>query len=310
MFGKKILVIDDTVLMQKMITDILRAENYTVIVADSGEEGLLKVAQEKPDLVILDVSLPGIDGFEVCKILRGNDSNNLMPIIMITSHGDEEDKLKGLELGADDYIIKPFNPRELLSRVRNTLMRIDRNRLANPLTGLHGNLDVQAEIKRRLAREEVFSLIYTDLDNFKAYNDVYGFACGDSVIKLTADIIADNVLLYGSDDDFLGHIGGDDFIIITKPVYVDGICKGIISDFDSKILSLYSEKDKENGYIETADRRGIIHKYPIMAISIAVVSNERRYFDNHIRVAEAAAEVKMRAKAIPGSVYVKDKKRQ
>ncbi|HHV99576.1 MAG TPA: response regulator [Clostridiaceae bacterium] len=310
MFGKKILVIDDTVLMQRMITDILRAENYAVIVAGSGEEGLLKVAQEKPDLVILDVSLPGIDGFEVCKILSDNESNNLMPIIMTTSHGDEEDKLKGLELGADDYIIKPFNPRELLSRIRNTLKRIDRNRLANPLTGLHGNLEIQAEIMRRLEKNEVFSLIYTDLDNFKAYNDVYGFACGDSVIKLTADIIADNVLLYGSDDDFLGHIGGDDFIIITKPVNVDDICKGIISEFDSKVLWLYSEKDREKGYIETADRRGSIRKYPIMAISIAVVSNEHRHFENHVRVAEAAAEVKMKAKSIPGSVYVKDRRRQ
>lgn len=306
MFGKKILVIDDTVLMQKMISDILQAENYTVIVAGSGEEGLIKVAQEKPDLVILDVVLPGIDGFEVCKILRDNDSNNLMPIIMITTQGDEEDKLKGLELGADDYIIKPFNPRELISRVRNTLKRIDRNRLANPLTGLQGNLEIQAEITRRLATNEVFSLIYADLDHFKAYNDVYGFACGDSVIKLTADIITDNVLLYGSEDDFLGHIGGDDFIIITTPLYVDAICEGIISDFDRKILFLYTKKDRKNGYIETTNRRGNIHRYPIISISLAVVSNEHRHFENHIRVAELAAEVKKRAKAISGSVYVKD----
>jgi len=306
MFGKKILVIDDTVLMQKIIADILRSENYNVLVAGSGEEGLLKVAQEKPDLVILDISLPGIDGFEVCKILRDNESNNLMPIIMITSHGDEEDKLKGLELGADDYIVKPFNPRELLSRVRNTLKRIDRNRLANPLTGLHGNLEIQAELIRRLTKNEIFSLIYTDLDNFKAYNDIYGFACGDSVIKLTADIITDNVDLYGSGDDFLGHIGGDDFIIITTPECVDDICKAIISDFDRKILSMYTEKDRENGYIISADRNGDVHKYPIITISIAVISNEHRYFENHTKVAEAAAEVKMRAKAIPGSVYVKE----
>ncbi len=306
MFGKKILVIDDTVLMQKMISDILRAENYNVIVAGSGEEGLLKVAQEKPDLVILDIVLPGIDGFEVCKILRENDSNNLMPIIMITSQGNEEDKLRGLELGADDYIVKPFNPRELISRVRNTLLRIDRNRLANPLTGLQGNLEIQAEITRRLAKNEIFSLIYTDLDYFKAYNDVYGFACGDSVIKLTADIISDNVQLYGSEDDFLGHIGGDDFIIITSPENVDAICKGIISDFDRKILMLYTKEDRENGYILTQDRRGNVNKYPIMSISIAVVSNEHRHFENHTKVAEAAAQVKMKAKAIPGSVYVKD----
>lgn len=310
MFRQKILVIDDTVLMQRMISDILQTEDFNVIIAQNGEEGIIKVAQEKPDLVILDVILPGIDGFEVCKRLREDDSNNLMPIIMLTSQDDEEDKLQGLELGADDYIIKPFNPRELLSRVRNTLKRIGRNRLANPLTGLQGNLDIQSEVTRRLAKEEVFSVIYADIDNFKEYNDIYGFASGDNAIKLTSDIITNSVQTYGTPDDFIGHVGGDDFVILTVPECVDKICTGIVEDFDRRIISMYTEKDRDNGYIETEDRRGRINRYPIMTISMAVVSNKYRYFENHIRVAEVSAEVKRIAKSIPGSVYIKDRRRQ
>src|SRR5690606_2717229 len=150
MFKKKILIIEDTEFMKKLISDVLKEAGYEVVTASSGEEGLQKVREEKPDLVLLDVVMPGMDGFEVCRILREDESNNLMPIIMLTAQENEDHKLEGLELGADDYIIKPFNSRELVSRVRNTLKRIDRNRLANPLTGLRGNIEIQAEINQRI----------------------------------------------------------------------------------------------------------------------------------------------------------------
>ena len=146
MFKKKILIIDDTELMVQMIADILAGEGYDVVSANNGTDGIRMVMTHKPDLVLLDVIMPGLDGFEVCRLLRQDESNNLMPIIMLTAQGNEDDKLTGLELGADDYITKPFNPRELVSRVKNTLLRIERNRLANPLTGLPGNNEIQAEI--------------------------------------------------------------------------------------------------------------------------------------------------------------------
>lgn len=183
------MIIDDTELMIKVISDILHAAGYDVVSASNGIDGINKVRTEKPDLVILDVVMPGMDGFEVYRTLREDKSNNLMPIIILTAQDAEDDKLEGLELGADDYIIKPFNPRELISRVNNTLKRIDRNRWANPLTGLHGNIEIQTEINHHIARKEKFAVIYADLDNFKAYNDVYGFSSGDRAIKLTADIL-------------------------------------------------------------------------------------------------------------------------
>ncbi len=310
MFKKKILIIDDTELMVKLTTDILKERGYDVVSASNGVDGIKMVMSEKPDLVLLDVVMPGIDGFEVCKLLRKDESNNLMPIIMLTAQGNEEDKLAGLELGADDYITKPFNPRELISRVKNTLLRIDRNRLANPLTGLPGNIEIQSELNYRIAKEMIFSILYLDVDNFKAYNDAYGFSRGDSAIKLIADILMDNVRTFGSKSDFLGHIGGDDFVIITIPEFADVLCENIIKEFDERVPELYSDTDKQSGFISTTNRRGYITKYPIMTVSVAVVSNEHRVLCNHLQVGEIAAELKKKAKSITGSVYLKDLRRQ
>ena len=248
---KKILVIDDSDFYAKCITDILVTAGYLVIRASRGEEGLQLVRKEKPDMVLLDVIMPDINGFEVCRILRDSDSNNLMPIIMLTSQDHQEDKLIGLELGADDYIIKPFNQREMLSRVVNTLRRIDRNRGASPLTGLPGNLEIQREISSRIEKNEHFAAVYLDLDNFKAYNDVYGFARGDMAIKMTADTMNDQIANHGSESDFVGHIGGDDFFLITLPAHTDAVCQGIIGQFDQRIRSIYNQDDLNKGYIQT-----------------------------------------------------------
>ena len=308
MFNKKILVIEDTELMQRVIRDILTREGYDVYSAYSGEEGLDMVPAIKPDLIILDIVMPGISGFEVCRILRADESNNLTPIIMLSSQGSEDDKLVGLELGADDYIVKPFNSRELVSRVKNTLIRIERNRFANPLTGLSGNVEIQSELNYRLTNRRKIAVIYCDLDNFKDFNDVYGFSKGDSAIKLTADIIRDAVQFEGNRDDFIGHIGGDDFVIITSWNKCENICKMIIEDFDKKILFLYNEEDRKKGFITTKNRRGQIINFPVMTISLAVVTNENRDYENALELAEVAAEVKKYVKSLEGSNYLKDRR--
>lgn len=309
MFKKKILIIEDTEFMTKLISDVLRKVGYEVVSASNGPEGIQKVREEKPDLVLLDVVMPGMDGFEVCKILRDDESNNLMPIIMLTAQENEDDKLEGLEIGADDYIIKPFNSRELVSRVRNTLRRIDRNRWANPLTGLRGNIEIQTEINQRIVKKQMFAVIYGDLDNFKAYNDVYGFASGDRAIKLTADILIDSTNAYGNNGDFIGHIGGDDFVVITTPDKAIEVSKGIIKDFDIKIKELYCKEDVDRGYIVTSNRQGQIMKFPLVSISLSIVTNEERELISHVQVAEIAAELKKKAKSLAGSVYVKDRRK-
>ena len=302
---KKILIIDDSILITDYITRVLSQTEYQVFAAPNGQEGIRKVKELDPDLVLLDVVLPDLSGFDVCRMLRSDPANNLRPIIMLTSRKDENDKIKGLELGADDYITKPFNERELISRVNNTLRRIDRNRNANPLTGLEGNLRIENEICKRIACGEKFSVLYFDLDNFKAYNDVYGFAKGDMVIKLTSVIITDIFAEYGSPDDFVGHIGGDDFIAISKPELVDDICKGIVDEFDTNIRGFYSEEDLEAGFIEAADRNGNMARFPIMTISIAVVSSDHCDSSSHFELARIAAELMHKVKTIQSSAYLK-----
>jgi len=304
---KKILLIDDSLFFRGQLKLSLSKE-YEVLEAGTGAEGLDMVKREKPDLVLLDIILPDASGFEICRILRESESNNLMPVIIITSQDAQEDILAGLELGADDYITKPFSERELLSRIRNIFRRIERNRNANPLTGLNGNLEIQREIQSRIAKELRIGVIYADLDNFKSYNDVYGFANGDRLIVLTADIITDQVSLWGNGDDFVGHIGGDDFIVVTTPDKTVPICEHIIREFDEKVLNFYNEEDKARGYISTKNRRGETETFPIMSISLAIVTNERRELVNVIEVGDIAAEVKRKLKTMAGSNYFADRR--
>ncbi|MDR1571385.1 MAG: response regulator [Clostridiales Family XIII bacterium] len=304
---KKILIIDDSFFFRGQLRLVLSAE-YEVVDASSGEDGIDMVKAEKPDLVLLDGVLSGMDGFDVCRTLRDSESNNLMPIIMITSMDGREDILKALELGADDYIVKPFDNRELFSRIRNLLKRIDRNRNANPLTGLSGNIEIQREFASRLSRGLKFAVGYVDLDNFKAYNDAYGFSRGDTAIVMTADILKDQAAMWGNDDDFVGHIGGDDFIIVSTPDRIERICSEAIAAFDERVLELYNERDRRNGYIKTVNRRDDIEIFPLMTVSIAVVTNQYRELKGHVDIGDIASEIKKKLKAMPGSNYFVDRR--
>ena len=309
MFKKKILVVDDSNFFAEIIDNVLSQDGYDVIRSTCGEDCFQLVREEKPDLVLLDVIMPDISGLEVCRTLRASESNNLMPIIMLTGQKDHEDMINGLDAGADDYISKPFDKRELLCRVKNTLKRIDRNRNANPLTGLPGNHVIQRELDSRIEKNQPFAAIYIDIDNFKAYNDVYGFLKGDIAIKITADIACDVAAEEYTSDTLVGHIGGDDFIVLVIPEHTEKICNAIIEQFDTRIRSLYSQEDLDRGYIETYNRQGIKEIFPIMSISLGVVTNEIRTFALHLEVAEVAAELKKKAKSIEGSCYVKDRRK-
>ena len=308
MQGKKILVIDDSRFFAEQMKNILLDEGYDVATAAGGEEGLYMVLVEKPDLVMLDIVMPDIDGFEVCRILRDSESNNLMPIIMVTAQDDQEHRIKGLDLGADDYITKPYDPREIISRIRNTLKRIERSRAANPLTGLSGNLEIQREIISRIEKHEPFAIVYADLNEFKAFNDVYGFAKGDSAIKMTADVIKDQVGLFGTKSDFIGHIGGDDFIFITNPDNVEAVCLNIIDQFTERVREFYNSKDLANGFITTKNRKGEKSVFPIMSIALAALTTKSYTFRSYQQVAKVATELKKKVKSLPGSNYIEDRR--
>ena len=310
--GHRVLVVDDDRNLRKIISTNLELAGFTVETASDGPEALVLIEQMQADIVLLDLMMPHMDGYEVAKRIRNHQNPTVanVPIIILTAKGETEDKLRGFEAGADDYITKPFGPQELLARVRAKIRRVEVDSSLSPLTRLPGNLAIESELRRRIDSAEPFAVIYLDLDNFKAFNDVYGFTHGDEAIQLLARVTVDVARRRGTTNDFVGHIGGDDFIVVTQSERAEEIAKEIIAEFDHDIRNLYSAKDLRAGYIETRDRRGALNRFPIMTISMAIVSNDRSQLNNYAQVGEAAAELKRYAKSIAGSVYVKDKRRQ
>jgi len=305
---KRILVVDDEPHMVKLLKIGLEANNYQVLEAYNGRESLKKAKKEKPDLILLDIMMPDLDGYEVCKLLKADFFTSHIPIIMLTVKAQLKDKLQGIEVGADDYITKPFEPEELKARIEMCLRHTYRDLNANPLTHLPGSAQIIHQLENRIAKKTSFALLYLDLDNFKAFNDYYGFLQGDEAIKLTAEITVRAIEELGNGEDFVGHIGGDDFIALTTPDKTETICKEIINNFDRSITNLYAKEDRERGYITCKDRKGESHNYPIMTLSIGVATNTKKIFSHHAQVVQTATELKNYVKSLEGSKYFVDRR--
>ncbi|MEW6617956.1 MAG: response regulator [bacterium] len=306
---QKILIVDDDQTIRKIGEYNLKKAGYEVITANNGEEGIRKIETEKPDLVILDLMMPVMDGYEVCQKIKEDWLRSHIPIIILSIKKDVDDKVKGLRVGADDYLAKPFDPQELLVRVEANLRRIKRDMQANPLTGLPGNVPINNKITEVIKQGRSFCILYIDLDYFKAFNDTYGYERGDEVIQFTSQTIIQTIRELGNSTDFVGHIGGDDFVVLTTPTKVDSICNEIIKAFDIGILNFYDEEDRERGFLLCPDRKGQPNKFPLISISIACVTNEQNKFTHLGEISAAAAEMKKYAKSIAGSSYVKDRRK-
>ncbi|MFH0925337.1 MAG: response regulator [bacterium] len=300
----KILIVDDDSAIREIIRLSLNLSGYAIVEAQNGLEALKMTITEEPDLIILDIMMPGMSGMEVCKKLKESTITSHIPILMLTARYELEDKVKGLEVGADGYLVKPFDPMELEARVKALIRQVRRDLYANPLTKLPGNISIEKEIQDVIDSKKKFAVCYLDIDDFKAYNDFYGYASGDKIIKLTASIISDTIKEYGNKEDFVGHIGGDDFILIATPYKVEKICRKIIDLFDNLVPTYYKEGDRHKGYIIGKDRKGKTTKFPLMSLSIVIVTNEESEFKHHLKVSEIAAELKKHVKLLPGSNYM------
>jgi diguanylate cyclase (GGDEF)-like protein len=292
-------------------TFLLSSEDpYEVLLAGSGKEALRVARAEIPDLVLLDLMMPEMDGIEVCVQLRASRSTYLIPVIMLTASALHDHRLEALRTGVDDYLSKPFDPEELEVRIQSLIRRIRLSRASNPLTGLPGNLAIEHELNQRLARGEILACAYLDIDNFKAFNDYYGFEKGDECIRLVAEVLIEAVEAKGSESDFLGHIGGDDFILITHIDSVEDVLDKVAELFDSRVRLLYTKEDRERGWIEILNRQKESTRYPITSLSIGVSTNEKRELSNALEVSEIATELKKAAKArSPGtSNYIIDRR--
>ncbi|HEY5949016.1 MAG TPA: response regulator [Kofleriaceae bacterium] len=301
----RVLIVDDDPSIRAICREVLELGGYQVRDAGSANAALAEARRFRPDMILLDVLMPGIDGYRTAEMMRSDPAIGMAPIMFLSARGDTADKVRAFRSGAEDYMVKPFDAAELLARVAKALDRQARELGASPTTQLPGADAIQADIERRLAACDTSAVAcYLDLDNLKAFNDYYGYAKANAVIRQTGDVIRYVVQRSGGPGDFIGHIAGDDFVFITSSERADEVCRAICDRFDHLIRLYYDPADRERGYIETKDRFGVQRKFPIMSVSIAAISLTRA--KSYAGLAELAAVGKRTAKAIPGSSYVRD----
>lgn len=304
----RILVVDDDPDILQFVEMNLDMEGFETHTAESGRIALEIARERPPDLILLDVMMPELDGLTVLRRLRSSPATASIPVVLLTAKALAEDRVRGLDLGADDYITKPFDIEELLARVKAVLRRAQQMRDLSPLTGLPGNFRISRELEARVSGGAEFAIVHADLDNFKSFNDHYGFMRGDSVIKYTAKVLLDAAEASGDPEVFVGHVGGDDFVAVIDPTYVEDFCKSVVTTFDQGILDFYDTADALQGYIEVTDRKGERHAFPISSISMGVATNTKRPVKSEWEASAIASEMKEYAKRQPGSSYQIDRR--
>jgi DNA-binding response OmpR family regulator len=303
--ARRILVVDDDASVRAICAEILQQAGYNVRDLGTPETALVEARRFRPDLILLDVMMPVVDGFRTAERLRADSATGLTPIIFLSARGETADKVRAFRSGAEDYVVKPFDAVELVARVGKALARSTRELGASPTTQLPGADAIAAEIEARIAHGDRGAVCcYVDLDNFKAFNDYFGLARADAVIRQTGDLMREVVQRSGAAGDFIGHIAGDDFVMVVDAARVDTVCGELIARFDRLIPLYYDREERRRGYIEGQDRWGVLRRFPLMTVSIAAIgiSGMSSFGD----VAAATAAGKSLAKAVPTSAYVRD----
>jgi PleD family two-component response regulator len=304
-----VLVVDDDKVLREIIGTNLELGGFEVLCAPDGPTALALLDDRLPDVVLLDVVMPLMDGYATLGRIRRHAKASHVPVIVLTtgSGADTTEPVKSLDAGADDFIAKPFSPQEMLARVRAKVRRANVDSSLQPLTRLPGNIAIEHEVRRRFEAREPWAVIYADLDNFKAYNDRYGFVRGDDAIRLVSTTMSDTIKMLGTERDFLGHIGGDDFIIVTDPARAETLARAVAQAFDRDVLGLYDPGDRAKGWIAAKDRRGNNTRFPLMSLSLAIVTASTR-ITSYQSIGEVAAELKSFAKRQAGSFVAMDKR--
>jgi len=309
MQSSTVLCIDDDPQIGDLVHAALTLAGYTVSVAPNGAEGVQLAVAQQPQVILLDVMLPDMRGDEVLRVLKADPRTAAIPVIFLSALDATEDRVRGLERGADDYIGKPFAMQELVARIRTQLRHAEEH-LLSELTDLPGNTQIQRTLRRELEnqRRDLY-VLYVDIDRFKPFNDSYGFLRGNELIKLTADLLR-AAASRSTDETFLGHIGGDDFVLITRrsEEEVVAVCEQILAAFDARAPLLYDEADRARGYVETTDRQYVTQRYPLATLSIGVVTNRRRAVADEWEASSIAAELKRHAKLSLRSSYHVDQR--
>jgi diguanylate cyclase (GGDEF)-like protein len=305
----QILLADDDPEIRRLLEELLSDEGYAVNSAATGNELVHMAQQIVPDLILADLKMPMMNGDEAVRLLRRDPRTAHIPMLLLTAQANASDVVDGFASGADDYITKPFDTSVLLARIRSHMRRAGQTPVYNPLTGLPGNTLLLEEIRYRLEHHVPLALLYVDLDNFKVFNDCYGFARGDEVLLLVAHLIQQAVESHGDAATFIGHIGGDDFAILAGPEQADGLCQALVLAFDRAIEQFYDPMDRERGYLSGVDRHGMLRRFALMNLSIGVATTHQRIFAGVTELTRVAADLKQYAKTQPGSSYAMDRRR-
>ena len=307
--GHLLLIDDDEITLRLLKVNLERA-GYSVALTRTAAEGLAYARQSSPDLVLTDALLPDMRGLQVCALLLENSRTRHIPVVMMSSQDSAHDRVAALTAGAEDYVTKPLDFTEVTARIGAHIRRAQLKPTLNPLTGLPGNLMIDHEIRRLVEPgHPFFAVLYCDFNNFKAYNDVYGFPAGDEAIRLLARTLTNAVAELGNPADFIGHVGGDDFVVITTPDRCDALAQRLIADFDRQAPKLYNPGDRRRGYLTAKDRQGMIKKFALLGLAIAIVHNQHHPIGSHWEIGELGAELKSFAKTHGSSHYVKDQRR-
>jgi len=306
----RLIIAEDEPHLREILRFQLEAAGFEVRDSCDGKEALELALSDPPDLILLDVMMPRMDGYETCRQLRESFLTRHVPIIMLTAKTTASDKVLGLEGGANDYVTKPWEREELVVRVRNALEWSRQQRAASPLTGLPGNLSINEELGRRMKSGAPFAFLQIDIDFFKAFNDRYGYSRGDLAIQAVARLLVDVAREYDEANTFVGHIGGDDFVVITGPEEAEAIGRTVLERFRDIVPTLYDTEDAVAGGVEVLNRQHSVERFPLMSLTIGLVRTDRVNVEHLAQLTDIAQELKAHGKGIAGSVLVGERRGQ
>ncbi len=287
----RLLITEDDVDISNMLKIYFSGLGYDVDTAMRGSEALEKTRQVLPHLIVLDIMLPDIDGYEVCRTLRTNTRTSHIPVIFLTQKDERSDRLQGLELGADDYITKPFDIEELKLRVQGAIRRSERESLTDPRSGLPAGRLIEEQL-RRIIRESGWAFLDLRINNFDAFKDVYGFVAADDVLRFAGMLIGEVLDELGTPADFVGHAGGDNFVIITTEGAAQNLRQKLKDRFGEEVKSHYNFIDRQQGYVLAPASDGQTEQFPLMTLAIGLVAPSQQSFADIREITELAAEAR------------------
>lgn len=290
--------------LRDILLYLLRAWEYAVVTLQEGEDAVECAKKEEPSLVLIDAAFENRQGLKICRLLKDDFLTAYIPTIVLIDKRQLRRDLLSIEQGVDDFLLKPPDPIDLEIRIVLALRSAAHHFNANALTKLPGNRLIEKELVQRVEAKEAFSFHYIDIDNFKSYNDKYGHLRGDTVLIETAEIVSRSVKKNGNHDDFVGHVGGDDFVVITRPERAERVARQTIEEFDARVPDFYAPEDRSAGFIVARDRSGRVTNIPLMSLSIAIVNSTPQQNNTLLEITDVAAELKKYLKGLKGSNYM------